>query len=116
MMTTSVSTSNHVPVAATEASAFGSMMRVPGSDDTYLLRQSSVLVMDSEKDFFEKSFPDVFPYGCGGPGSQRHVYVARDSALAHLLRIGRACVVGNLRLMATIFDVTNRQAVGSERE
>ncbi len=91
--------------AAGLANTLGEASSRPG---TYLLRQSNVLLNDSVPSLYEKAFPDVFPYGHGGPSAQRHTHVARDTCLQHYLRTGRHAIVDNAKFIAAVFDITNR--------
>lgn len=81
---------------------------VEQGNTVHIVRRSNILIRDREPNVMEQGFPEVFPFGYGGPSASRHINVSADAVLRHLLNTGRPQISENPRFLAAVFDVTNR--------
>jgi hypothetical protein len=57
-------------------------------DPTYVCRASKVFVSDSDKDYAQTRYPDLFPYGRGGFDEPRDIPLSRKTLLALWTNLG----------------------------
>ena len=62
-------------------------MGTNNTSSTYVVRPEKDFASDSNPDYLELHYPDLFPFGRGGFGEQRKNQISRQALVKHLLNL-----------------------------
>ncbi|EFX67557.1 hypothetical protein DAPPUDRAFT_115347 [Daphnia pulex] len=87
---------------------------VTSTDDekTFVVRPSTTFASDSDSEFLEKHYPDLFPFGRGGFGETRKIKISRKAYLAYLLNLSTR-QFQHVDFLLQLYDMTTRQEVSN---
>ncbi|EFX73115.1 hypothetical protein DAPPUDRAFT_325613 [Daphnia pulex] len=82
------------------------------SSSTYVVRPEKEFMSDSNPDYLELHYPDLFPFGCGGFGEQRKNPISRKALVQHLLNLSSR-QFQQVDFVLPIYDMVTRQQVSN---
>ena len=80
--------------------------------NTYILRPSTTFASDSDPDYLEKHYPDLFPFGRGGFGEMRKKRISRKAYLAYLLNLSTR-QFQHVDFLLPLYDMITRQEIAT---
>ncbi len=83
------------------------------AENTFVVRPSTVFASESDGDYLEKNYPDLFPFGRGGFGEKRKYRISRRAYLSHLLNLSTR-QFQHVDFLLPLYDMTTRQEVANK--
>ena len=85
-------------------------MGTNNTSSTYVVRPEKDFASDSNPDYLELHYPDLFPFGRGGFGEQRKNQISRQALVKHLLNLSTR-QFQQVDFVLPIYDMVTRQQV-----
>ena len=87
-------------------------MGTNNTSSTYVVRPEKDFASDSNPDYLELHYPDLFPFGRGGFGEQRKNQISRQALVKHLLNLSTR-QFQQVDFVLPIYDMVTRQQVSN---
>lgn len=97
----------------TAVASDGTVQASADEANTFVVRPSTVFASESDEDYLEKHYPDLFPFGRGGFGEKRKYRISRKAYLSYLLNLS-TCQFQHVDFLLPLYDMTTRQEVASK--
>jgi hypothetical protein len=80
--------------------------------DIYVVRPDTKFVNDSDPNYFEFRYPDIFPFGRGGTHEKRRIKISRKALLAYMLNLSTR-QFQEVDFVLPVYDMVTRQQVST---
>jgi hypothetical protein len=97
----------------TSIASDGTVQASADEANTFVVCPSTVFASESDEDYLEKHYPDLFPFGRGGFGEKRKYRISRKAYLSYLLNLSTR-QFQHVDFLLPLYDMTTRQEVSNK--
>ena len=80
--------------------------------DIYVIRPETKFINDSDSNYFEIHYPDLFPFGRGGSNEKRRIKISRKALLAYMVNLSTR-QFQEVDFVLPVYDMVTRQQVST---
>lgn len=107
------STSSASPVLHTTLASDETILPSADQQNTFFVRPSTVFACESDPDYLEQHYLDLFPFGRGGFGEKRKNRISRRAYLLYLLNLSTR-QFQNIDFILHLYDMTIGQELANK--
>jgi hypothetical protein len=97
----------------TSIASDGTVQASADEANTFVVCPSTEFASESDEDYLEKHYPDLFPFGRGGFGEKRKYRISRKAYLSYLLNLS-TLQFQHVDFLLPLYDMTTRQEVSNK--